>query len=132
MSAWPEKHIDVISAVRKNGLAVTKQTPGEKKSNKAQSIQTRLIQLGCLLVMLFLTLLGIPRTSAQRKGAGALPISYCQGGGFWDQYNNPATEPPVGIGSQQFEPAMATFDDQAAGDFVIGGGWGHRTSSECS
>jgi hypothetical protein len=30
MSAWPEKHIDVISAVRKNGLAVTKQTPGEK------------------------------------------------------------------------------------------------------
>ena len=33
-------------------------------------------------------------------------------------------EPPVGIGSQQFEPAIAPFDNQAADDFVIGGGWG--------
>ena len=74
--------------------------------------------------MLFLALLGIPRTAAQRNGAGALPISYCQGGGFWDQYNNPATEPPVGIGSQQFESAMTPFDNQTADDFVIGGGYG--------
>ena len=27
------------------------------------------------------------------------------GGVLWDQYNNPATEPPLGIGSQKFEPA---------------------------
>jgi hypothetical protein len=37
---------------------------------------------------------------------------------------NPATEPPVAIGSQQFEAAMAAFDNQAADDFVIGSGWG--------
>src|SRR5256885_8012663 len=44
--------------------------------------------------------------------------------GFWDQYNNRATEPPLGIGSQKFESAMSAFDNQAADDFVIGGGWG--------
>jgi hypothetical protein len=82
-------------------------------SNKAQSVRTRLVRLGCLFVILFLALLGIPRAAAQRNGAGALPISYCQGGGLGDQYNNPATEPPAGIGSQQFEPAMAAFDNQA-------------------
>jgi cell division septation protein DedD len=38
---------------------------------------------------------------------------------LWDQYNNPATEPPVNIGSQEFEPAMAAFNDQAADDFVL-------------
>jgi hypothetical protein len=38
---------------------------------------------------------------------------------LYDQYNNPATEPPLNIGSQKFEPAMAAFDDQAADDFVV-------------
>jgi hypothetical protein len=38
---------------------------------------------------------------------------------LWDQYNNPATEPPINIGSQKFEPATAAFDDQAADDFVL-------------
>src|SRR5947208_13370076 len=38
---------------------------------------------------------------------------------LYDQYNNPATEPPINIGSQEFEPAMAAFDDQAADDFVL-------------
>jgi hypothetical protein len=93
-------------------------------SNKAQSVQTRLGQPGCLLVMLLLALPAIPRAAAERNDAGALPTSSCQGGGFWDQYNNPATEPPVAIGSQQFEAAMAAFDNQAADDFVIGSGWG--------
>src|SRR6266481_7840810 len=37
----------------------------------------------------------------------------------YDQYNNPATEPPINLGSQDFEPAMAAFDDQAADDFVL-------------
>jgi hypothetical protein len=101
-------------------------------SNKAQSVQTRLGQPGCLLVMLLLALPAIPRAAAERNDAGALPTSSCQGGGFWDQYNNPATEPPVAIGSQQFEAAMAAFDNQAADDFVIGSGWGHRTSPECA
>src|ERR1043166_2729819 len=44
-----------------------------------------------------------------------LPMGCC----LWNQYNNPATEPPLGIGSQKFEPAMAAFDDQAADDFVV-------------
>ena len=38
---------------------------------------------------------------------------------IYSQYDNPATEPPLGIGSQQFEPAMAAFDDQVADDFVV-------------
>jgi hypothetical protein len=38
---------------------------------------------------------------------------------LWDQYNNPATKPPLGIGSQEFEPAVAAFNDQAADDFVL-------------
>jgi hypothetical protein len=41
------------------------------------------------------------------------------GGAIYSQYNNPATKPPLGIGSQKFEPAMAAFDDQAADDFVL-------------
>jgi hypothetical protein len=38
---------------------------------------------------------------------------------LWNQYDNPATKPPLNIGSQKFEPAMAAFDDQAADDFVF-------------
>src|SRR5207249_11877040 len=102
--------------VRKNAVVGTKQSDGhsvKKMSNKAQSVQTRLVQLGCLLVMLFLALPVIPRAAAQRNGAGALPIGDCFGSTFWAQYDNPATEPPIGIGSQQFEPAMGAFDNQA-------------------
>jgi len=44
-----------------------------------------------------------------------LPAGCC----LWNQYNNPATEPPLGIGSQEFEPAMGAFNDQAADDFVF-------------
>lgn len=116
-------------------VGVTKQSEEhrvETLSNKAQSVQTRLVQLGCLLVMLFLALPVILHAAAQRNSAGALPIGYCFGSVFWDQYDDPATEPPVGIGSQQFEPAMTALDNQAADDFVIGGGWGPRTSPECA
>jgi hypothetical protein len=38
---------------------------------------------------------------------------------FWDQYDNAATQPPINIGSQDFEPAFGALDDQAADDFVI-------------
>jgi len=41
------------------------------------------------------------------------------GGILWDQYDNAATEPPINIGSQDFEPAFDTLDDQAADDFVL-------------
>jgi hypothetical protein len=39
---------------------------------------------------------------------------------LWDQYDNQATEPPVNISSQEFEPAFKTLDDQVADDFVLG------------
>jgi hypothetical protein len=129
---------------------VTKQsdktTQRKNMSKKTQRIGRRVVQLGWLLAMLFLALQLAPRAPAQRSvgiqstvgsalqvpavssdtnsSAGALPRANCQAGLLSDQYDNPATEPPVGIGSQQFEPAMAAFDSQAADDFVIGGGWG--------
>jgi hypothetical protein len=54
------------------------------------------------------------------SGSGALTIpEFPTGFILWDQYNNPATESPVNIGSQEFEPAMAAFTDQAADDFVL-------------
>jgi len=63
----------------------------------------------------------LPITSSDvDRDASALPVpEFPMGGGLWNQYDNPATEPPLGIGSQKFEPAMAAFDDQAADDFVI-------------
>jgi len=36
---------------------------------------------------------------------------------LYSQYNNPATQPPLGIGSQKFEPANDALTDQAADDF---------------
>jgi hypothetical protein len=58
----------------------------------------------------------LPITSSHSdRAASGLPT----GGGLWNQYDNPATEPPLGIGSQEFEPAMAVFSDQAADDFVL-------------
>ena len=56
--------------------------------------------------------------SDTRPGALAIP-SLPNGGVLWDQYNNQATEQPVAIGSQDFEPALNTLDDQAADDFVL-------------
>ena len=95
-------------------------------SNKAQRVPARFVQLGCLVViMLLLAIPAIQRAAAQRNNSGALPIgNYCFGSPLYDRYNNPATEPPVGIGSQKFEPAMAAFDDQAADDFVLTTGIG--------
>ena len=63
----------------------------------------------------------LPATSSDSdRDAGALAIAGISNGRrSWNQYNNPATEPPLGIGSQEFEPAMARFDDQAADDFIL-------------
>jgi hypothetical protein len=59
-------------------------------------------------------------SSDSDQAAGALPTpEFPTGGAIWNQYDNAATEPPINIGSQKFELAMAAFDDQAADDFVI-------------
>ena len=60
----------------------------------------------------------LPATSGD-SGAGALAMPEFPMAGVWNQYDNPATEPPIGIGSQQFEPALNTLDDQVADDFVL-------------
>ena len=64
----------------------------------------------------------IAELSATSSDSGASPLEMRKiptVGILWDQYNNPATEPPINIGSQDFEPAMDGFDDQAADDFVL-------------
>ena len=54
------------------------------------------------------------------REATALPTQeFPSAGILWNQYDNPATGPPLGIGSQKFEPAMAAFEDQAADDFIL-------------
>jgi hypothetical protein len=61
------------------------------------------------------TQLSIALTDASTLPEAEIPT----GGLVYDQYNNAATEPPLGIGSQEFEPAMTAFDDQAADDFIV-------------
>jgi hypothetical protein len=58
-------------------------------------------------------------SSDSSRGTSTLPIPKFPTGVLWDQYDNPATEPPVNIGSQDFEPAFDALDDQAADDFVL-------------
>src|SRR5437762_12951840 len=54
----------------------------------------------------------LPITSSDSdRDASALPTAeFPMGCCIWNQYDNPATEPPLGIGSQKFEPVMAAFD----------------------
>jgi hypothetical protein len=63
----------------------------------------------------------LPITSSDSdRDASASPTpEFPTGCCLWNQYDNPATQPPLGIGSQKFEPAMGTFDNQAADDFVV-------------
>jgi len=63
----------------------------------------------------------LPITSSHSdRDASALPTAeFPMGCCLWNQYDNPATQPPLGIGSQKFEPVMAAFDDQTADDFVV-------------
>ena len=111
------------------------------KKHSMRTIKAHVIR-GAFYLLLFLAVCMIPFTLAQpthnkqstSKNTAQLPITssggdrdqsawptreFPAGGVLWNQYNNPATEPPVGIGSQKFEPAMAAFDDQAADDFVL-------------
>ena len=66
-----------------------------------------------------------PATSSE-SSAGTAPLAmpkFSTGGVLWDQYNHPATEQPINIGSQDFEPAFDALDDQAADDFVLPDPW---------
>jgi hypothetical protein len=126
-----------------------------KMEQKALSVRNQSVQLGCLLVIVFLALELVPRAPAQpnatdqstvdsakqspvvssktNSAAGALPITSCQYCCLYDQYNNAATDPPVGIGSQKFEPTMPAFDHQTADDFVLTSGFGgmyHRCARD--
>src|SRR6516162_3044916 len=112
-----------------------------KRATPSSTMKAHVIRAACYLLLL-LALCVIPFARGQRnsprtrtratsanaiqvpaissnanRDAGALPTSESPTGCcLWNQYDNPATEPPVNIGSQQFEPAMAAFNDQAADD----------------
>jgi len=83
--------------------------------------KTHLIR-GAFYLFLLLSVFAIPLALGQRYVTGSsgdentLRAPNCT---TLSQYDHAATEPPLGIGSQQFEPAMAAFDDQAADDFVV-------------
>lgn len=49
----------------------------------------------------------------------ALSIPESPTGILWNQYGTPATEPPINVGSQEFEPDHDALDDQAADDFIL-------------
>jgi len=90
-------------------------------ANISSTTKTHLIR-GAFYVLLLLSAFVIPLALGQRYvtgssgGENTLRAPNCT---TLSQYDNAATEPPLGIGSQQFEPAMAAFDDQAADDFVV-------------
>src|SRR5262249_18117567 len=91
------------------------------KANTSSTTKTHLIR-GVFYLFLLLSVFVIPLALGQRYVTGSSgdenPPSApnCT---TLSQYDNAATEPPLGIGSQQFEPAMAAFDDQVADDFVV-------------
>src|SRR5947209_5266932 len=58
-----------------------------------------------------------PKHSRAAAAPDALEMPEFPTGVLWNQYDNPATEPPINIGSQDFEPALASLTDQAADDF---------------
>ena len=86
------------------------------------TIKAHLIR-GAFYLFLLLSALVIPLALGQRYVSGSsggentLRLPKC--GTLYSQYDNAATEPPLGIGSQQFEPTMAAFNDQGADDFVL-------------
>jgi hypothetical protein len=110
--------------------------PGSVKAHISSTIKAHLIR-GALYLLLLLAVCVIPftlgqRTTGERSATpkiaqlsatcsdSALPIPiFPTAGILWNQYNNAATQPPVSIGSQHFEPAFASLTDQAADDFVF-------------
>jgi hypothetical protein len=119
----------------------THRSASKVNANISSTTKTHLIR-GAFYLLLLLAVCAIPFALAQRtpekqsavestmqlritssdtdRDASALPRpKFPTGIVLYDQYNNPATEPPINIGSQEFEPAMAAFNDQAADDFVL-------------
>jgi len=108
----------------------------KKQSNR--SLEAHVVR-GAFYVLLLPVVCVIPLALAQRntderstavmqlpaissdtgRAVGALPLPQFPMGVLWDQYDNPATDPPINIGSQDFEPAFDPLDDQAADDFVL-------------
>jgi len=110
---------------------------------KTPGALTRWLRLGCFVLMLCLIIQIIPHAPGQRDTSkrigrngtelsttssdsilgvavdAVLQAKFPLAAPLWDQYNDPATEPPVDIGSQNFEPALAALDDQAADDFSL-------------
>ena len=99
----------------------THRSASKVKANISSTTKTHLIR-GAFYLFLLLSAFVIPLALGQRYVTGSsgdentLRAPNCT---TLSQYDNAATEPPLGIGSQQFEPAMAAFDDQAADDFVV-------------
>src|SRR4249920_919862 len=104
---------------------LTHRSASTVKANISSTTKTHLIR-GAFYLLLLLPVCMIPFALAQRsteshstsentkqlpmtsresdRDAGALLTpEFTTGGPLWDQYNNPATEPPLGIGSQKFE-----------------------------
>ena len=92
------------------------------KAHTSPAIKVHLLR-GAFYLFLLLSAFVIPLALGQRYvtgssgGENTLRAPNCTT--LYPQYDNAATEPPLGIGSQKFEPAMAAFDDQAADDFVV-------------
>src|SRR5262245_53595687 len=100
----------------------THRSASKVKANISSTTKTHLIR-GAFYLFLLLSAFVIPLALGQQRyvtgsngGENTLRAPNCT---TLSQYDNAATEPPLGIGSQQFEPAMAAFDDQAADDFVV-------------
>src|SRR6478752_1013012 len=99
----------------------THRSVSKVKANISSITKTHLIR-GSFYLFLLLSVFVIPLALGQRSVTGSnrdentLRAPNCT---TLSQYDHAATEPPLGIGSQQFEPAMAAFDDQAADDFVV-------------
>jgi hypothetical protein len=128
------------SAVARRSLKkmFTHRSASKVKANISSTIKAHLIR-GAVYLFLLLAVCVIPIALGQRttgeqsttanmaqlsatsgdRGAGALAMPEFPMVGVWNQYYNPATEPPLGIGSQQFEPALNTLGDQVADDFVL-------------
>jgi len=99
----------------------THRSVSKVKANIGSTTKTHLIR-GAFYLSLLLSAFVIPLALGQRHVTGSsgdestLLAPNCT---TLSQYDNAATEPPLGIGSQQFEPAMAAFDDQVADDFAV-------------
>jgi cell division septation protein DedD len=99
----------------------THRSASKVNANISSTTKTHLIR-GAFYLFLLLSAFVIPLALGQRYvtgssgGENTLRAPNCT---TLSQYDNAATEPPLGIGSQQFEPALTAFDDQAADDFVV-------------